>query len=255
MTRQAPTLAPTIRTDKRPRLAPLAPARNRTHDVVERIAGEIRAGKLAAGDRLPTEQEMVAAFKVSRTVVREALAALKADGLVTTRQGSGAYVANVTDLRPFRLRDEQLGAVESIADVLELRLAVEVEAASLAAGRATASAVRRVVLAHGRFTKAVERGLEAIEEDIAFHGAIAAATGNPQFGRFLAFLGGFLIPRQRVNLRRLEPEAHRAYMASLVIQHGAIVEAIVGHDPVRAAAAMREHLARAVRRYGKVSEG
>jgi DNA-binding FadR family transcriptional regulator len=203
MTRQTSTLAPPPRTDKRARLSPLAPARNRTHDVVERIAGEIRSGALRAGDRLPTEQEMVAAFGVSRTVVREALAALKADGLVMTRQGSGAYVANVTDLKPFRLRDDQIGAVENIADVLELRLAVEVEATSLAASRATPTALRRIALAHGRFTKAVERGEEAVEDDIAFHGAIAAATGNPQFSRFLAFLGGFLIPRQRVNLRKL----------------------------------------------------
>lgn len=195
---------------------------------------------------------MVTAFGVSRTVVREALAALKADGLVTTRQGSGAYVADVTDLRPFRLRDEQLGAVENIADVLELRLAVEVEATSLAAGRATTAQLRRIALAHSRFSKAVERGDEAVAEDVAFHGAIAAATGNPQFGRFLAFLGGFLIPRQRIDLRPLEADAHEAYMCGLVSEHAVIVTRIEDRDPDGAGAAMREHLARAVRRYGRV---
>ena len=60
---------------------------------MERIAGEIRSGRLAPGARLPTEQELMGAMGVSRTVVREAVAALRAEGLVTTRQGSGAFVA------------------------------------------------------------------------------------------------------------------------------------------------------------------
>ena len=56
--------------------------------MVERIAAEIRSGRLEPGARLPTEQELMTAMGVSRTVVREAVAALRAEGLVTTRQGS-----------------------------------------------------------------------------------------------------------------------------------------------------------------------
>jgi DNA-binding FadR family transcriptional regulator len=78
---------------KRALLRPLPPARNLTHEVIARIKKEIGAGRLAPGTRLPTEQELMAALGVSRTVVREAVSALRADGLIMTRQGSGAYVA------------------------------------------------------------------------------------------------------------------------------------------------------------------
>ena len=58
-----------------------------------RLSADIRGGRLAPGARLPTEQALTSALGVSRTVVREAVAALRADGLVVTRRGSGAYVA------------------------------------------------------------------------------------------------------------------------------------------------------------------
>src|SRR5215469_7026910 len=84
-------------------LRPVSPPRNLTREIAERLAQEITAGKLSPGARLPTEQEMVAAMGVSRTVIREAVAALRADGLIVTRQGSGAFVAPDADRRPFRL--------------------------------------------------------------------------------------------------------------------------------------------------------
>ena len=81
-------------------LAPLGPPKNRTAEVVERLAAEIGSGRLSPGARLPTEQEMMTALGVSRTVVREAVAALRAQGLVTTRQGLGAFVASDQQRRP-----------------------------------------------------------------------------------------------------------------------------------------------------------
>src|SRR5215468_6218182 len=89
-------------------LRPVTPPRNLTHAIAERIASEIMSGKLPPGARLPTEQEMVAAMGVSRTAVREAVAALRAEGLVVTRQGAGAFVATDAARRPFRLALEGL---------------------------------------------------------------------------------------------------------------------------------------------------
>ena len=63
------------------------------HALVERLSAEILSGRLAPGARLPTEQDLIATTGVSRTVVREAIAALRAEGLVLTRQGAGAFVA------------------------------------------------------------------------------------------------------------------------------------------------------------------
>src|SRR5208282_6865573 len=88
--------------DKLSVMRPVAPPRNLPHEIAERLAEEIMKGVLSPGARLPTEQEMVAAMGVSRTVVREAVAALRAEGLVTTRQGAGAFVANDIWRRPFR---------------------------------------------------------------------------------------------------------------------------------------------------------
>jgi len=250
MTRHNQRLAPAEKPDKRVLLERLSPARNLTSDVDERIAGEIHSGKLAPGVRLPTEQDMMRALGVSRTVIREAFAALEADGLVTTRQGAGAYVASEMDRRPFRLRTQPRAEIDDVQHVLELRLAVEIEAATLAARRAGPGALRRITLAHARFEKAVGRGEMAVPEDFAFHGAVAEATGNPQFLRFLEFLGGFIIPRQRVRLNGLEQGHYTAYLQRLVAEHARIRDMVLSHDPERAAAAMRDHLTRSIERYG-----
>src|SRR5712672_943199 len=101
---RAPMLSRPARKPKENRLAalrPLTAPRRLTHELVERLTAEIVSGKLPPGARLPTEQEMIAATGVSRTVVREAVAALRAEGLVVTRQGAGAFVAEGVR-RPFR---------------------------------------------------------------------------------------------------------------------------------------------------------
>jgi len=83
---------------------------------------------------------MVAAMGVSRTVVREAVAALRADGLVVTRQGAGAFVAPDAERRPFRLALDGLPSIGAVLEIMELRASVEVEAAGLAASRGGAPA-------------------------------------------------------------------------------------------------------------------
>src|ERR1700691_6139911 len=115
----------------------LRPALNRAQALTQRLAAEILSGRLQPGARLPTEQELSLATGVSRTTVREAVAALRADGLVITRQGAGAFVAPDAPRRPFRLAIEELPSVEEVIAVMELRASVEVEAAGLAAARAT----------------------------------------------------------------------------------------------------------------------
>ena len=71
---------------------PLPAPRSLTGELVARLTDDITSGKIPPGSQLPTEQELIAATGVSRTVVREAVAALRADGLVVTRQGVGAFV-------------------------------------------------------------------------------------------------------------------------------------------------------------------
>src|SRR3984893_3118347 len=123
------------RADKLSALRPIRPARQLFHEIAERIAAEIISAKLSPGARLPTEQQMATAMGVSRTVVREAVAALRADGLVTTRQGLGAFVASDVQRWPFRIDANDLKSVSDVLQVIELRMSLEVEASSLAAER------------------------------------------------------------------------------------------------------------------------
>ncbi len=113
-------------------MAEKQPANNLAEQVMARIGADIRGGRLAPGARLPTEQELTTEFGVSRTVVREAVAALRADGLVVTRRGSGAYVADPA-AGPFRIVPPRATSLPDIINVMELRLAVEVQAAALVA--------------------------------------------------------------------------------------------------------------------------
>src|SRR4029450_1997532 len=101
-----------------------------------RLAADIRSGRLGPGARLPTEQALTSALGVSRTVVREAGAALRADVLVVTRRGSGAYVADPA-AGPFRIAASKAAALGDVLEGMELRLAGGVEAAALAGARAS----------------------------------------------------------------------------------------------------------------------
>src|SRR5258705_4128407 len=123
------------------KIRPLSPERKLSRGLIEQLAEQIKSGRLAAGARLPTEEELTRAAKVSRTVVREAVAAMRAEGLVVTRQGVGAFVSAAPQQAPFRIDTERLHNLEEILYVMELRLCVEIESAGLAAERATRAQV------------------------------------------------------------------------------------------------------------------
>jgi GntR family transcriptional repressor for pyruvate dehydrogenase complex len=234
-------------------LRPVGPPRNLTREIAERIADEITSAKLPPGAKLPTEQEMVAAMGVSRTVVREAVAALRAEGLVVTRQGAGAFVAPDVEHRPFRLALDGLPSIAKVLEIMELRASVEVEAAGLAASRGSAAAHRRIGRALAAIDAALERGESAIDEDFAFHRTIAAATGNPQFAHFLEYLGRFIIPRQSVRVAAHRPEGQRAYLETFQREHAAIFAAISAGDAAAAREAMRRHLGNSQARYRRLA--
>jgi DNA-binding FadR family transcriptional regulator len=240
--------------DKRALLQPLKPQRNLAGEVVKRLADAIRGGWLEPGARLPTEQELMTALGVSRTVVREAVAALRADGLVTTRQGSGAFVAADASRIPFRIDPEGLSSIEDVLEVMELRLAVEVEAAAMAAERMTPAGLAPIRRALRAVESALRKGGSAIEEDFAFHRAIAAASGNTRIAELLEFLGHHVIPRQSVRASLTSPDEQREYLARIQDEHDRIFEAIAKGDAAEARKAMRTHLTRSLRRYRRLAE-
>jgi DNA-binding FadR family transcriptional regulator len=235
------------------RIRPLATEHKLSRRLFEQLAGEIRSGRLAAGARLPTEQELTRAARVSRTVVREAVAALRAEGLVITRQGVGAFVSAEPTRAPFRIEPERLQSLGETLNVMELRLGVEIESAGLAAERATKSDVRAIGAALQAIEDMAQGGKSAVDEDLAFHRAIAEATGNAEFPRFLQFIGRHLIPRRTVSGLPERMGGQRAYLALIQEEHGRIADAIAAGDPKAARDAMRRHLTRSLDRYRKLA--
>lgn len=221
-------------------LRPLASPRGLTAELVARLTTDIFDGKLPPGSRLPTEQEMIAATGVSRTVVREAVAVLKADRLIVTRQGAGSFVADHVR-RPYRVDFDDHSPLQDVRNVMELRTGVEVEAAGLAAERATPAQVKKISSRLTAIHAAVAKGRNALDEDFAFHCEIAKATGNPLFKGILESLGRFIIPR-RPGGDALASLADRRQVHVFQREHEQILNAIRAHAVAQARSAMKRHL-------------
>jgi len=232
---------------------PLVPPRNLKDELIDRLTTEIESGALKPSDKLPSEQKMIAAFGVSRTVVREALAALRAEGLIDTRQGAGAFVSRDKRRRPFRMPTKGPQSISDVVSITELRLGIEIEAAGFAAERRTAKDLELIDLSVDRFASSVERGEEAVAADFNFHQAIAKAAHNENFVTFLDFLGWQTIPRLNVSVKSEDRSTRRKYLRRVLGEHRAITKAISQSKPNAARNAMRRHLERSLKRYRSIA--
>ena len=212
-------------------------------ELVEALGDRIRDGRLAAGDKLPTEAEFMAEFGVSRTVVREAISKLQASGLVQTRHGIGTFVVGLGDAAPFRLAPEQFATLRDVIAVLELRIGIETEAASLAAQRRNTGNLRQMRAALDAVAAAVEEGRDAVGPDFQFHLEIARATQNAHFAELMSSLGTMIIPRARLDGLPDLSDEQRQYLKRVNGEHESIYDAIRNQDSEAARAAMRTHLA------------
>ena len=212
--------------------------------IVRGLGARILRGALKPGDRLPSEHELGDAFGVSRAVVREAITSLKAEGLVATRQGAGAFVLQTRRAGTFHVAHADLSTLEELIHMMELRATVEAEGAGLAALRRSGAQLVGLREALDRMARSIEHGEDAVEPDFQFHLRIAEATGNRHFAGFIRYVGTMLIPRTRVNVIGREPAKRREYLAGVNREHEEIYRAIAAQDADGARAAMRTHLER-----------
>jgi GntR family transcriptional repressor for pyruvate dehydrogenase complex len=226
-----------------PSAAPRRRPRSLATDLVEVLTRRIRDDGYPAGARLPSETAIVEEFGVSRTVVREAISKLQAAGIVQTRHGIGTFVLGPGDPAPFRVSPEQVETLQDVIAVLELRAAVESEAAALAAQRRTDEQLKVMREALNAFALAVEAGHDAVGADLHFHLEVARATRNERFVEVLSALGIGAIPRARLPTGSVLSEHDRAYLRRVNIEHESILDAIANGDADAARAAMRTHLA------------
>ena len=229
--------------------------RSLAHEVVDGLGGRIRDGSLASGEKLPTEAAIMEEFGVSRTVVREAISRLQAAGLVATRHGVGTFVVGLGDASTFRIGPEELGTLQDVIAVLELRIGVETESAALAAMRRTPENLVALRSALAAFTAALEEGRDAVGPDFQFHLEIARATQNHHFVELMGALGGMMIPRARLGKAEPPPAEQQTYLRRVHAEHESIVDAISHQDPEAARAAMRTHLANSRERRRRAAEG
>lgn len=228
--------------------------RNLVADLVTDLRSEIERGTFTPGDRLPSEAQLTDRYSVSRTVVREAIATLRADGLVEPRQGAGVFVLEPAEAaaRPFQIVDT--AKISSIVEMLELRVAVEMEAAALAAARRSPAQEEEIYAAEARVRELAEAGMPTTEADLAFHLAVADATNNPRFREFLEVLGVAVIPRSNLHADKRQPSP-APYIALIASEHRAIADAIAIGDAEAARDAMRTHLQGSQQRYRRLLRG
>jgi GntR family transcriptional regulator, transcriptional repressor for pyruvate dehydrogenase complex len=202
---------------------------------VSQLRDQVLSGQWPVGGRLPAETELAQQLEVGRSTVREAIRALVHAGLLETRQGSGTYVRSVTPGAEWEPRLRRAAVLEAY----EVRQALEVQAARLAAGRRTEAdiAALRETLAQRQRARARARDAQFVELDLAFHRCVVAAAHNAllteMFDSFAAVLREALIAvvtDSGLDDVNADPA------------HGHLTQAIEAGDAVAAEQAVRDHL-------------
>lgn len=209
------------------------------------------SGQIEIGQKLPTETQLAENFDVSRTVVREAIASLVADGLVETRQGAGIFVLRhqlSAEPQPIKAKDTSHNISHAL-NVLEVRIALEMESAALAATRRSASQEAQIQERFFEFEHLLKLGQPTGAADFAFHRAIAEATNNAFYVEVLDSLGSRTIPCDVTSPYATEDVLSVAYQTGLQREHLAILNAISAGDAPAARDAMRAHLSASQERY------
>jgi GntR family transcriptional regulator, transcriptional repressor for pyruvate dehydrogenase complex len=176
---------------------------------------------------------------VARTVVREAVHQLKSQGLVRSRQGSGVFVTAPPAHRALAFNPKLLESMDAVVQMVEVRRVIEGEIAALAAQRATRAQLLGLKRSLAAVRAATDDGQLGVEEDLAFHRAIAAATGNPQFLRLLAILEDYA--RDAMTVAKGYESMRSDFMQQVRVEHDAIVAAVAAGDAKAARRAAIDH--------------
>lgn len=212
--------------------------------VADRILELILADSVSPGDRLPSERELAIRLDVSRPVVREAVRVLGVQGLVSVRPGSGTFIRQLTTRdasSPIGLMLRLRGQEDSFDQLHEVRQALEIQIAALAAERATADDVSVLERAIEGMSQAGRSAEAFVEHDLAFHEGLARAAHNELFLLLLAPVTDLL---HDFRLAAYQRDSKGALEGGLR-HHRRILEFVIRHDVDGARQEMREHLEQA----------
>lgn len=229
---------------------PLSRPASLANRIAQTLRDNIAAGHFVAGARLPAEAALAESFDVSRPIVREAIALLKADGVLITRKGSGAYVSETPGGQVWRVASAPDGG-PTLAQLFELRRVVEVACAEMAAQRRTDADLQQIREALASMQRHAADFPSAAAADIAFHHAIAHAAHNPCFTGLTDFVSQqLLVARQRAWENSARLHAAQGAPRAADAEHAALVDAIAAGDAAAARAAASAHLSAAAQRMG-----
>ena len=206
--------------------------------IVDQIEGRILSGELKPGDKLPPERELAKQFRVSRTVMREAMKALTIKGLVEIHPGRGTLVTDTTSSAVRHSIDllVRIGSVDGIKDLVEVREILEPEIAALAAKRATEEQVDSMIETVELMDWSLDDPITFIKADMDFHLALAQTTNNALVPALLDSLVD-LLREHRHKAATVEGGLTRGEAI-----HKQIIQAIKNKDSEAAREAMRQHL-------------
>jgi len=215
--------------------------RRASDQIFEQLRDLIFRGELKPGEQLVPERDLAQAFGVSRPTVREALNKLVTMGLVEHRQGQGTFVRSHEATRERNPLAAIIDRQEtSLEDLLEVRMGLEAQSASLAAERATPEDMQRLEEILAAMEGEYVEGRLGIEEDVAFHMGLAYATKNPVQVYIMRSFHDLLHFGIEENLRHLWEDP--ANLPIIQQQHRRILQAIKEHDPEAASEAMKTHI-------------
>ena len=214
-----------------------------TQIVLQSLQGEISEGRYKVGTRLPAEPQLAKQFGVSRTIIREVIAALKATGNLESRHGVGIYVLSPRkEEQSSTLFDTDYINLSDILEVMELRMAVEIEAAGLAAVRRTTAQLMKLLEVLRAMENAIKAGHPSDIKDFEFHKAIAVSTNNERYVEFFNFFQGKVIPRSRLYEDEMDQAKNSSYLQQILKEHYNIYAAITASNEAEARKSMRCHL-------------
>ena len=213
--------------------------RNLSDRVAHHLMDHIRTNRLASGERLPSEVRLSADLKISRGIVREAYRALRSAGILEISNGRSPRVGALRSTAFVHLLQHALATQQASPEqALDLRAAIEVHAAELAAEKRSADDIE-VLTRAVRGMKRARRDIDLfVRHDVRFHECLGAATGNPLF----AVIASALSEAMAVSVRAgMESRSNQAQVLRVVESHQDIVDAIIASDPGAAGVCMERH--------------
>ncbi len=214
--------------------------------IANTLLNQFHADDLSPNTRLPAESIIAKHFKVSRTVVREAIAILKKDGVLKSHKGSGTFIGERFKANPEMVNEATEQSAHALQNIIEVRRGIEAEIASLAAIRRTPGQLSNIEGALRKIKEVTDAGYSGVEEDVIFHTLIAQATGNPYWLKFVNTFSYSL--RAATSVTRANEDRRVDFAQQVQEEHEAIVTAIASGNTELARIAASNHMINAAQR-------